>query len=303
MRKWITLIVLVVFSATGEQLVRGDESLFSKVRVNSTFSSQKDDTTDNRAPAGTKLTDAGQLLRLLNEIGVKAEESGSKAIGFQMGKAPDSFLVVVTISDDENQLEVMVRLAQVGENQELPADKSLGLLTATRKYAPSRFAYNGELRAITLLHNVRNEGTDAKVLGDQLLKLLAIAKETRQLWDIAAKADQAAPQTETETETETQSDSKLTLVGTWSAVRSATEAFAIQLKSDGKFALVYVNSGKQNRSTGTYSFNGESLNLLGGDGLKLNGAVSNLSEKQFQVEFQPGSSLTFKSVRQEAGPN
>ena len=302
MRKWITLIVLVVFSATGEQLVRGDESLFSKVRVNSTFSSQKDDTTDNRAPAGTKLTDAGQLLRLLNEIGVKAEESGSKAIGFQMGKAPDSFLVVVTISDDENQLEVMVRLAQVGENQELPADKSLGLLTATRKYAPSRFAYNGELRAITLLHNVRNEGTDAKVLGDQLLRLIAIAKETRKLWDIAAKADQAvSPQTETQTET--QSDSKLTLVGTWSAVRSATEAFAIQLKSDGKFALVYVNSGKQNRSTGTYSFNGESLNLLGGDGLKLNGAVSNLSEKQFQVEFQPGSSLTFKSVRQEAGPN
>jgi hypothetical protein len=302
MRKWITLIVLVVFSATGEQLVRGDESLFSKVRVDSTFSSQKDDTTDNRAPVGTKLTDAGQLLRLANEIGVKAEELGSKAIGFQMGKAPDSFLVVVKISDDENQLEVMVRLAQVGENQELPADKSLGLLTATRKYAPSRFAYNGELRAITLLHNVRNEGTDAKVLGDQLLRLIAIAKETRKLWDIAAKADQAvSPQTETQTEA--QSDSKLTLVGTWAAVQSATEAFAIQLKSDGKFALVYVNGGKQNRSTGTYSFNGESLNLLGGDGLKLNGAVSNLSEKQFQVEFQPGSSLTFKSVRQEAGPN
>ncbi|MFT5522840.1 MAG: hypothetical protein ACI9HK_000784 [Pirellulaceae bacterium] len=292
MRKWITLIVLVAFSATAEQLVRGDDSLFSKVRVDSTFSSQKDDTTANRAPVGTKLTDAGQLLRLLNEIGVKAEELGSKAIGFQMGKAPDSFLIVVRISDDENQLEVKVRLAQAGENQELPADKSLGLLTATRKYAPSRFAYNGELRAIMLLHNVSNEGTDAKVLGDQLLRLLAIAKETRKLWDIA-KADPTGP-----AETETPSENNLTLVGTWSAVQSATEAFAIQLKSDGKFALVYVNSGKQNRSTGTYSFNGESLNLLGGDGLKLNGGVSNLSEKQFQVEFQPGSSLTFKSAGQ-----
>ncbi len=61
--------------------------------------------------------------------------------------------------------------------------------------------------------------------------------------------------------------------------------------------LVYVNSSKQNRSTGKYTLSGETLTLEGQQGFRLTGSVKSLKPKEFQFLPQnaaQGSALLFK---------
>ena len=89
------------------------------------------------------------------------------------------------------------------------------------------------------------------------------------------------------------------VVGKWSAARSKTEAFAMQLNSDGKFMLVAVKNGKETKSEGQFTFREGQLTLAAKDGGKLIGSVSALTADAF--EFTPqnvaAGKLTFKRGR------
>ena len=87
----------------------------------------------------------------------------------------------------------------------------------------------------------------------------------------------------------------MTLVGKWAAARSKTEAFALQINTDGTFALVTVSGGKTSQSTGKYTLVGNKLTLTDTKGTKIAGTATLRSAKEFK--FLPTgakSPLTFK---------
>jgi hypothetical protein len=90
----------------------------------------------------------------------------------------------------------------------------------------------------------------------------------------------------------------LSLVGTWSAARSKTLAFALQINADGSFSMVTANDGKNAKSTGKYTLSGSTLTLVDTKGTRLSGSVEQTSTKEFK--FSPASSkdatasVTFK---------
>jgi hypothetical protein len=87
----------------------------------------------------------------------------------------------------------------------------------------------------------------------------------------------------------------VSLVGKWSAVRSAKEAFALQLNTDGSFVLVYVKDGKQSRSTGKYALSDGLLTLTTSDGSKFSGSLGNVSARSFEfIPQSAASKLTFQ---------
>lgn len=88
------------------------------------------------------------------------------------------------------------------------------------------------------------------------------------------------------------------VIGRWSAARSATEAFAMQLNTDGSFTLVYVKDGKQSKSTGKYTLAGSQLTLNTNDGGKFNGSISNVTARSF--EFIPPTNAAGKLTFQKA---
>lgn len=90
------------------------------------------------------------------------------------------------------------------------------------------------------------------------------------------------------------------LNGRWTAVRSKTEAFAVQFETDGTFRLAYVNNGKTTTSTGRFSLNADRLTLTGTDGVTMTGAVNSSSESEFQFVPVSGAAkdatLTFRKA-------
>jgi hypothetical protein len=88
------------------------------------------------------------------------------------------------------------------------------------------------------------------------------------------------------------------LVGKWSASRSATESFTLQLKTDGSFELVHVRAGRSTRSAGRFEFSGRQLTLTGSDKVKIVGEVGNVAAKSF--EFTPNNAAAAKLAFQKA---
>lgn len=90
------------------------------------------------------------------------------------------------------------------------------------------------------------------------------------------------------------------LNGRWTAVRSKTEAFAVQFETDGTFRLAYVNNGKTTTSTGRFSLNADRLTLTGTDGVTMTGAVNSSSDSEFQFVPVSGAAkdatLTFRKA-------
>ena len=72
----------------------------------------------------------------------------------------------------------------------------------------------------------------------------------------------------------------------------------MQLNSDGTFTLVYMNNGKQSKSTGKYTLAGGQLTLSTNEGGKFNGSISNVTAKSF--EFIPPTNANGKLTFQKA---
>ena len=128
-----------------------------------------------------------------------------------------------------------------------------------------------------LFSTIPNGQVGPRMIREVLERLTTIAEETAPLWEIGG-------------------NSPANLVGKWSAARSASEAFALQLNTDGSFALVSVKDGKQGRSAGKFSLSGGQLVLATSEGGKLAGNLSMQSADAF--EFAPqGSTSPLKFAR------
>ena len=277
-----------------------ENSLFSRVRVDSVFDSS---TSPTSSPPGQdssksiddvedKLSDAGQLNRMLRNAGFEPKEVGGRAVSAEKKLGDWSFPLVMTITDDEQWLGIVLILGGVEDQKKVATDKLLGLLDANRKYAPTSFAFSSKRKRFELYHLMKNRRLSGRILRDEIDRLAKIATETESLWQ--QKTGSGKKSTDPQAQTPS---TRSTLTGKWSATRSATEAFAIQFNGDGTFVLVYVNSSKQNRSTGKYTLSGETLTLEGQQGFRLTGSVKSLKPKEFQFLPQnaaQGSALLFK---------
>jgi hypothetical protein len=311
------------FCAPGE--VRADD-LFSRVQINSVFSQTGGTATPNNGQLPPELSErrqkvlnVGQLVDLLRDGGLVGQADGDATVTLELPHARGPFPVVIGLSEDREQLVVLMLLSQLDAQQTLSTDRLLGLLAANKEHRPAMFSYSDSRKRIELVLSLMNQEISGRLLRDELQRLATIAESTASLWEIApasgAIAAQPAPQTAPQAAapsataaaprqvpaaapTQVTAAAAAGLVGRWSAARSASEAFAILLNNDGTFTLVYVKDGKQSQSKGNYSVAGGQLVLTTAEGTKFSGNLSNLTSKSF--DFVPVGSTAGKLTFQRA---
>ena len=304
MRRFVTALVFSLAITAGSAVVfSADNSLFSDVRVHAVFTPAKGDSvdtskrpTENSADTPlTKATDAGELSRMLRQAGFEPKEVGSSVVTTKKQAGDWNFPVVLTISDDAEQMGIVLLLSTAKEQQPIPNDKLLGLLEANRKFHPAYFAYSTKHRRFELYRVLKNQQVTSDAIRNEIDRLTQIAQETQDLWNLDSSGSSPKP-----TQTEPQAKPAGSLVGTWAASRSDQEAFAIQFTADGKFNLVYVNQGKQTKSSGKFTRDGDALTLEGTDGFRLSGTVQAETDKEFRFQLQnsesASASLLFKKA-------
>ena len=288
-----------------------------------------------RPLAPRPLRGAAAISDALRQAGFEPKELSSEVVSINLTAGEWSFPVLVTASEDRGQLSLIALLSSVKDEKQVPPDKLLSLLSANRDYAPAYFSFSSKRKRTELHLGVDNQAMTGESLKREIDRLAAIAKETQSLWQLepaeaAAPAQppaaqqpstapqQPAPQQPAQRQVATKTAPAQTaapaqgnanaatpapaanpsLVGKWSAARSEKEAFAMQLNADGTFVLVHVADGKQNRSTGKFTFSGQQLTIVGSDGTRLSGTISQQSQQEFH--FLPAGatsktpSLVFK---------
>ena len=302
MRKSLAITSLCLIAAVTSLAQADENDLFSSVRTESVF---EPSTGAPTAPAPArranplpelevKISNSGELARKLRLAGLQVEEdSENRMVSTKTKLGQWTFPVLIVISEDGNQLMIALLLSSASSEDQIPKDKLLELLQANRKYAPSSFGYSSKRKRTELYHMLKNQVISGQKLRDEIDRLATIASETASLWSFGTKSQTPASKSQTpgtELATTPTESPKTTpsLAGKWVATRSANEAFAIKLNADGTFLLVYVNKGKQTRSNGKFSRNGQQLTLEGSGGVRLSGTVSGQTEKEFQ--FLPANS-------------
>lgn len=303
-----TLLVVLGLSADG----RGEDSLFSRTPINSVFvqpgvapSAGPAGPQQPASPPSARLSGGPALAEIVGQTGLDAKIVGENVVSTKVQHESWSFPALVTTSEDRDQVVLILLLSVVQDEQQLPAGKLLELMNANRDQAPAFFAFSSKRKRIELYRTLENNGLTADQIRREIGRLAEIAVQTQPLWKFdkesakpAPRPQQASPPQAAAAPTAKPAATASAFVGRWAASRSKTEAFAMQLKSDGTFVLVHVNQGKQTRSTGKFTVSGQQLTLASDDGSKLAGSVQNMNGQEFQ--FQPlggkSGSLTFKKA-------
>lgn len=284
------------------------DSLFSEVPINSVFG--KPGAAPPAPPAVTPGAPAEQrpsdgrggvetIMAAVKEAGFEPKQLSAQVISTKVQLDKWSFPVLVTTAEDKQEVVLVMLLSVVKDQQQLPSAKLLELLSASREHAPAYFAYSSKRQRIELYRTLENRTPSAELLKTEINRLATIAKATEGLWNLG-NAAAAPPATTSPAKTTPAAPAAGTtsLVGKWSASRSAKEAFALQLSANGKYVLVHVHQGQQTKSTGQFTFTGQALTLVGDDGTKLTGQVAGQTAKQFQFSPAGGKSaaLTFRKA-------
>ena len=300
MARFIT--ALIVFSANVGTVAFGDgNDLFSSVRTESVFSEGKS-TAQLTVP--TRLNDAESMRDALNAAGFDSKVAGSRTVTLKKELDIWTFPVLLTISEDERSVAIILGLKSIKDTNELTAEVLLQMMEVSQKNAPAVMTYSSARERTEIYSVLKNDELDGLTLRAEINRLAIVAKNNAKVWAATdadksisnAELDQSKTETESPQPTEPIAPTKTSLVGQWSAARSATEAFAVEFKVDGTFNLVYVKNGKQTKSSGKFAQTLDELNLEGSDGLKLSGKLSVKSDSEFV--FSPGNAgdLTFKKA-------
>ena len=301
MRKIFAALSFGLVLSANMATLSAQNSLFSEVRVNSAFSSS---TAATRSPGSSssdvpaKLTDAGQLSRMLQKVSFQPKEIGSQTVTAKQKLGDWSFPVLVMITENEQQLGIVLRLSPINEKKPISAAHLLDLLSANRQYAPSYFAYSKKRKRLELCHFMENHAITSTILRDEISRLASIAQETQSHWNpnfSDSKSAQDSTRAETSgAESASSTTTAAALLGTWSVVRSAKEAFAVEFKADSSFNLVHINQAKQVKTTGKFTLSGQSLKLTASTGeFSLTGSISLKSDKEFQLALSKSTILSF----------
>ncbi len=308
-RKMVAFGLLVTAAANSAAVA---DDLFSEIHGTSVFVSQQSDSGATTA-TGTRITNAEDIARLLREAGLEATASEGNSVSTTKKIDSWEFPVLVIISETEKDISVVLGLSSIQDAAKVPAEKLLGLLEANQKYASAHFVFNRSRQRTEVVGTLRNEAVTGLILRDEINRLAVLARDTADVWKLnpGAKPKQSAVSgTGSVTVASPVAPSTLLttaaglvspLKGRWTAVKSNTEAFAVEFTAEGTFVLVYVNQGKQIRSSGTFLIASETLTFSGEKEFKLSGSLKTVSDAEFQ--FRPSSTagntdpLIFKRAR------
>ena len=319
-----------------------EDSLFSSVRASTAFDNDIAANLGNTVAVGAKrLTTTDELVHTLQEANFEAAAGGTRVAATKKQLDLWQFPVLVMLSEDEQDVSIVLGLRAVSDSGKVPATRLLQLLESNEKSGRTSFAFNRERNRIELFSLIKNSGVNAQSLRDEINRLAILARDTESLWNLeesaggaaltqaatanggatkvpvapVAVAPVASPAPAATAPTTSQSAtppaaglpaenpelSSNSLQGRWSASRSATEAFAIQLNADGTFVLVSVNNGKQTRSTVKFTVQSSQLTLETSDGGRLLGKVTLVSTSEFRFEQETngatGTALTFRKAK------
>lgn len=276
--------------------IAGDNPLFSEIRGNEVFSGS---TNSLKAGDGNstvrRIVASEELARLLRDVGFEVKVVNDRAVTTTKELDPWSFPVLLLISQDEQNVFVVMGLSVVKDESKLPAATLLKLLERNQDQTTARFTYSAERKRTELLTLLSNQALNGTILRDEITRMAIHARNSEQVWNIAtATTPEPEPELTQKPEDEVVVQPSTNLTGRWSASRSTTEAFAAEFKADGTFVLVHLKAGNQTRSAGTFLLDQQTLTLTGSDGLKLVGTWKSLSATEF--EFAPNSTSNAASA-------
>ena len=329
-KTWIytifSFVVGLQFVGTSLVVAQEEDSLFSGVDAVAAFENDSDVVSDGATSGSvreSRLISTNDLLRTLQDANFEGAVIGTRAVATKKQLGPWQFPVLVTLSENEQDVTIVLGLRRVSDPQKVPATRLLQLLETNEKSGRISFVFNRERNRLELFSLIGNTGITGQTLRDQINRLAILARDTESLWNLEESAGGAsensleaensgatkvvepsvatsplntAQATAPATQTLPQAAAvyKDSLHGRWSASRSATEAFAILLNTDNTFVLVNVSGGKQARSTGTFSLASNQLTLEGSDGSRLGGTVTLVSGSEFR--FEPQSTVATSAV-------
>ncbi len=306
------------------------DELFSRISMDSAFSTPPNTAekasvtqTDEPQEQGRRVLSLNELADILSSASLEPQNNDDKLLTIKFQHGQRSFPVALRLSQDFERILVEVTLTQIDPQKPLAADRLLALLDANRQLQPAFFAFASDSRQLQFCTSFPNGEAGPKMIRGLLDQLTGVAEQTAGIWDTTgkAKATSAANQTAAPVQPNNanqanaaiqpnattqataaiqsnEANGETSLVGRWSAARSATDAFAMQLNADGSFVLVSVKDGNQTRSTGKFTLGGGQLTLATAEGRRLAGALSNVSPANF--DFTPAGSaakLTFTKAR------
>ena len=299
------------------------DDLFSSIPIDTVFAPKTDDSQTLRPSEKTeriqRVLNITQLADILRDAGMEPE-SDESTVHVKIQHSRWTFPMVLGLDESQGKIIILVRLVDLAGKAALPADRLLAMLSAGRELRPASFTYSDKNKRLELLVTIDNDAISPRMLREELRRLAQLAESTSGLWEMPAAGNVAASAptapaagTRPTSQNLTINTAKNTappsvtgqqataaaggsLLGKWSAARSAKEAFAIQLNADNTFVLVYVKDGKQSRSSGKYSLSGSQLMLSGSDGTQFSGAISSVTTKSFEFAPPSGTKLTFQKA-------
>ena len=336
-QSWTNTILFVVMGLQpiGTNLVAAQEedSLFSAVDATSAFNNDSDVTKSEPASGSaqkSRLISTNDLIRTLLDADFEGTAIGTRAVSTKKQLAKWQFPVLVTLSENEQDVTIVLGLRRVSDLQKVPATRLLQLLETNEKSGRTSFAFNRERNRLELFSLIDNSDITGQTLRDQINRLAILARDTESLWNLEESAGGAL---ENSANTENSSATKVvdtsaapaplnsipstppvtqtlpaaaavsanSLHGRWSASRSTTDAFAMLLNADTTFVLVSVSGGKQSRSSGKFRLLNNQLTFEGSDGSRLDGTVTLVSGSEFRFEQKStattNAALTFRKAQ------
>lgn len=177
------------FTATAIGLtgVAGENDLYSDVQTGSVFTAG-DSGADKDSPDSPRvhrrITSLEQIVQLLRDASLESRTAEGRSATTLKTLEPWLFPVTITLSDDEQTLQICVVLGAVADQQKADAGKLLSLLEATKLQTSAKFGFNRVRSRTELLGQLRNDGVTAELLRDEINRLTSIAKESELLWQI-----------------------------------------------------------------------------------------------------------------------
>ena len=194
LKKIAELATGLAAAAVGLVGVAGENDLYSDVRASSVFaagdSSKAVDATETPRIA-RRITNLEQLAQLVRDANFESKTAEARTVTTTKSLEPWLFPVSVTLSEDEQTVQICLALGTVSDQQKIDAAKLLSLLEANKLQTSARFGFNTARSRTELLGQIRNDGVTGELLRDEINRLTLIAKESESLWQMEPARTQA----------------------------------------------------------------------------------------------------------------
>ena len=251
---------------------------------------------------GKRVSGAASLTRLLQDLGLPAQEANSTTVATVVdapGVSDGQLTASLTVRVDRGTINLAMPLAKVSENS-VPSGKLLQLLNLTRNDNAIYVAYLPDTNWIGIRRTISNQNLTAESLQARLQEMVQFAENSADIWQplgdslkvVEKKANQNTQQpSRSASPAPAKPVQQVSLEGTWSAPGNNNAGFAIAF-SGNKFTLAVSNGGNASTSTGTWSVANGQLKLAGSD-MTLSGALTIKSSSEFELKLPNQNPLTF----------